>query len=209
MALEGLVNLVKVEAFLSADEVSFCVSSINDVLTQPESEDQYDTALDGLVEISKLHPGVIEASTLPILFTSLPTEASAAGSKANDDYRRALEALAALCVHPSLFEILSLRLLARFESISASAPVEEDDRARASLYAHHLLATLRAVLKAKATAGHEDIAKYLDKFVPRLFGVFILPTLSAVDEPVIAKDSRLLVDAGRVITIIAQKVDVE
>ena len=195
------MNLVKVDSFLSPAEVAFSVSAINDVLLQPESDEQYDAALDGLVAISKLHPRVIEASTLPILFTALPSEAPAAGTKANDDYRRALESLAALCVHPSLFEILSLRLLARLETISASAPDDEQDRSRAALYAHHMLATLRAVLRAKAAAGHDDIAKYLDKFVPRLYGLFILPTLSPMDQDVVAKDSRLLVDAGQVITL--------
>lgn len=208
-ALEGLVNLVKIKGFLSPQEVGYVVSAINDVLTEPEGEEQYDTALEGLVVISKLHPRIIEESTLPILFSALPSEAPAPDSPENAAYRRALSALAALCVHPDLFEILTLRLLARLEGICGMYFAEKDVQDRNALYAHHLLSTMRAVLKAKGDAGHTDLPKYIEKLVPRIFAIFILPTLQAMDEGEVAKDRRLLVGAGKVITLVVQKLDVE
>lgn len=207
-ALEGLVNLIQIPDFLSSQEVAYCVSAINDVLLSPEGEAQYEAALDALVVISKLHPKIIEEGTLPILFTALPSEAPSANAPENSTYRKALSSLAALCVHPDLFEILTLRLLARLEGVCSTAFPDAGVHSRNGLYAHHLLVTLQAVLKAKVTAGHTDIPKYIEKFVPRLCGLFILPTLEAMDQGEVAKDPRLLIDAGKVITLVVQKVDV-
>lgn len=204
-SLTGLIHLIQIPSFLSSQEISFCVSALNDVLISPDSDDTYDTTLDGLVLISTLHSRTLEAETLPLLFASLPTEAPTLGTKENEAYRRALSSLAALCVHPDLFEVLSLRLLSRLEGI-LSTPTSTTTPS-ASLYAHHLLATLRAVLGVKVTAGHQDVGRYVEKFVPRLLGMFILPTLG--EEEVVAKDSRLLSDAGKVVNAVVQRVDVE
>lgn len=209
-ALEGLVNLVKITGFLSVAEVGYCVAAINDVLISPEGDDQYETALEGLVTISILHPRIIEESTLPLLFTALPSEAPLSSSPSNENYRRSLSSLSALCLHPSLFEILSLRLLARLEGLCSSTFNDAIAISNNSLYAHHLLMTLRVVLKKKVDRSDEDIAKYVEKFVPRLIAVFILPT-TRVGEPgegAVALDVRLLEDAGKVITIVLQKVEV-
>ncbi|ORY74067.1 ARM repeat-containing protein [Leucosporidium creatinivorum] len=208
-ALDGLVNLVRVTGFLSPPEVSYCVSAINDVLGAPDSEDQYDEALDGLVTISELHPRIIEAETLPILFKALPDEAPLPGSLRSESYRRALGALAALCVHPDLFEILSLRLVARLDGVVSAPTQDKEKKEHASLYAHHLLATLRAVLKFKVGKGHGDVGKYIEKMVPKLLGMFVLPTLKSMDEGEVARDPRLLVDAGRVVTVVVQRCDVD
>ncbi|GAA5964949.1 hypothetical protein JCM21900_001908 [Sporobolomyces salmonicolor] len=204
-ALEGLVNLAKIPGFLSQPEIEFCVSAINDVLVQPEGEEHYDAALDGLVEIARLYPRIIEQETLPILFAAFPSAVPAPSSPESDAYRRALAALAALCIHPDLFEILSLRLSARLEEIVSASPASD----AASLYAHHLLSTLRAVLAAKIAAGHGDIPKYIEKFVPRLFSMFLLPTLGSLGEEEVARDPRLLVDAGKVVNLVVQRVEVE
>lgn len=198
-ALEGLVHLIKIPHFLTLTEVTYCVSAINEILLSPDSSDQYELALDGLVVISGLYPRIIEESTLPILFAVLPSSAPAINSAEHTTYKRALISLAALCVHPDLFEILSLRLVARLEGISSDlTPI-------AGLYAHHLLMTLQAVLREKVEKGNEDLPKYVEKFVPKLFALFILPTLESGGG---GGDGRLLMDAGKVITIVLQRVDV-
>lgn len=208
------MNLVKITGFLSVAEVGYCVAAINDVLISPEGEDQYDTALEGLVTISILHPRIIEESTLPLLFTALPSEAPAPNSPESDDYRRSLSSLSALCLHPSLFEILSLRLLARLEGLCSSTFTDSLTSSNNALYAHHLLMTLKVVLKKKVSRGDEDVAKYIEKFVPRLMAVFILPTTqdsieqTVVEAVSVALDVRLIEDAGKVVTIILQKVEV-
>ncbi|KAK4050301.1 hypothetical protein OIV83_003622 [Microbotryomycetes sp. JL201] len=222
-ALEGLVVLVKIDQFLRSDEVAYCINALNDVLQSPESDDEYESALTGLIDVSKYHPRPIEQSTLPILFNLLPTDADAfeqQDSEHKNDYRRALSSLAELCIDPNLFEILALRLLTRLETIvghrtgltqSAAAMTTYQ---QVALYGHHLLRTLLVVLKIKVEEGHEDVAKYVDKFLSRLLAMFVVPTLSddgsRDDEgQVVAKDARLLRDAGKVVTVIVQRVSVE
>ena len=203
------MHLVRIPGFLAPAEVSYCVSAINDVLGAPDSEEQYDEALDGLVSIAELHPRTIEAETLPTLFKALPDQPPAPGTPRSDSYRRALGALAALCEHPDLFEILSLRLVARLEAIVSAPAQEKEKREHASLYAHHLLATLKAVLKVKVRKGHGDVGKYVEKLVPKLLGMFILPTLKSMDEGEVARDPRLLIDAGRIVTVVVQRCETE
>jgi hypothetical protein len=123
-----------------------------------------------------------------------------------------LEALAELCLHPDLFEILVLRLLARLdetlaisvpartgshatdldespssaagkvvgkmtialsrrllarldETLAISVPARTSEYTAATLYAHHVLATLRAVIQQKIKQGHVDVAKYVETLV--------------------------------------------
>lgn len=206
-AIEGLVKLVQIPGFLSTVEVTYCISALNDALSAADSATEYELALSGLVVIAGMHPRIIESTTLPILFTMLPSLAPPPVSPESEAYRRSLASLAALSLHPNLFEILSLRLLARLESVCAAAFTDPGEQSANSLYTHHLLATLRAVLVQKAARGDEDIQKYVEKLVPRLFGIFVMPTVSSMDTGEVALDSRLLADAGEVITIIVQKVD--
>lgn len=230
-ALEGLLALVRIRGFLAVGEVEFAVSAIDEVLMRPDGEEYYDAALDALVVLARLYPRVVEHLTLPLLLATLPTSLPLPlpGSAESDDYRRALEALAALCIHPDLFEILVLRLLARLdETLAVSAvpagPVgpspssaAADDYAAASLYAHHLLATLRAVVQEKVQRGHVDVAKYVETLVPRLCAMVILPTTHPAPGPPgavsaarpVACDPRLVLDAGRVVNLVVQRVEVE
>ncbi|SCZ87643.1 BZ3500_MvSof-1268-A1-R1_Chr2-2g05109 [Microbotryum saponariae] len=217
-AMDGLVRLVRVPEFLAPPEVEYCISAIDDVLiggadaesSSSFTEDDYENALDGLVLLAALHPRTVESSTLPKLFERLPTSAETVPfhkSLESTRYRKALEALAALCaMHPDLFEILSLRLLARLEGI-ISTPTPEVTPS-VLLYAHHLLTTLKAVLKTKVEREDDDVVKYIEKFAPRLLGLFILPTVgpsSGLNG--IVTDVRLLHDVAAIITVIVQRLD--
>ncbi|GJN90351.1 hypothetical protein Rhopal_003362-T1 [Rhodotorula paludigena] len=212
-ALTGLSALIQIPTFLSRSELDFCVSSLNDVLVQPDGDEYYDAALDALVLVARLFPSQLESLTLPLLFAAFPSTPfpDPHDPAAGEPYRHALEALAALCLHPSLFEILSVRLSARLEAALASAPASDAEYASATLYAHHLLATLRAVLAEKIRKGHDDVGKYVERFVPGLWSMFVLPTVAAEaeGERCVAKDPRLLVDAGRVVNLVLQRVEVE
>ena len=205
--MDGLVDLIKIEGFLSNEERNFCVSALNDILSAEGSDEEYDKALDGLVSVSKLYPAVIEQTTLPLLFAQLPAIVSSDSMESTTAYKRALESLASLCLQADLFELLALRLLARLEGICSTAFPSADDLRLNSLYAHHLLLTLQAVLRVKIKNGDEDVAKYVDKFLPRLFGMFVLPTLTKGFELEVALDRRVIVDAGKVIGSVLQKVD--
>ncbi|GAA5902120.1 hypothetical protein JCM8208_002481 [Rhodotorula glutinis] len=216
-ALSALSALLRVPQFLSADELEYCVSAMNDVLATPlDGDEYYDAALDALVLVAASHPSLVERLVLPGLFAALPAGAPGTSSSHaeadRDTYRRALEALAALAVcHPALFELVAVRLSARLEALVA-LPADGDDGQAAALYAHHVLTTLRAVLADKVRRGDVDVPKYVERFVPGLLGMFMLPT--TVDREVgrgktVAEDVRLLVDAGRVVNLVLQRVDVE
>ncbi|KAM0750891.1 hypothetical protein T439DRAFT_325940 [Meredithblackwellia eburnea MCA 4105] len=213
--LASLVALIKVPSFLTPAEVAFGVSAINDVLSVADpgsNEDEYEAALEGLVGLAPLHPKQVEGSTLPLLFAKLPPSGKGVrkGSKEDAGYRRALEALAELCLHPSLFEILMLRVLARLEGVLEEEQEEGEREGRQTIYAHHLLATLISVLAVKTERGDDDLPKYLDKFVPRLCAAFLVPTtVEGGERRVVAMDERLLADAGKVLNKIVQRVDVE
>ncbi|BGP33480.1 hypothetical protein JCM10296v2_005284 [Rhodotorula toruloides] len=214
-SISGLVALLKIPAFLSPAEVDFCVSAINDVLVQPDGDEYYDAALDALVIVARLFPRTVESSTLPILFRAFPSSSTPTPiSPESEAYRRALEALAALCLHPDLFEILTLRLTSRLEEILAFTPTSPSDFSAATLYAHHILETLRAVLQEKIRRNHHDVGKYVERFVPGLCASFIFPTLrassgAAEEKREVAKDPRLLVDVGKVVNLVVQRVDLE
>lgn len=214
-ALSALVALLKIPSFLSPAEVDFCVSAINEVLVQPDGDEYYDAALDALVVVARLFPRTVESSTLPILFRVFPaTSAPDPNSQESEAYRRALEALAALCLHPDLFEILTLRLTSRLEEILAFAPTTISEFSAATLYAHHILETLRAVLQEKIRRNHLDVGKYIERFVPGLCALFITPALrpsadEAEERREVAKDPRLLVDVGKVVNLVVQRVDLE
>ncbi|GAA5932916.1 hypothetical protein JCM3775_005263 [Rhodotorula graminis] len=217
-ALSALSALLRVPHFLSADEREYCVSAMNDVLATPlDGDEYYDAALDALVLVAASHPSLVERLVLPGLFAALPAGAPGSSSPSHaeagrDAYRRALEALAALAVcHPALFELVAVRLSARLEALVA-LPADGDEGPPAALYAHHVLTTLRAVLADKVRRGDADVPKYVERFVPGLLGMFLLPTTverEAGRGKTVAEDVRLLVDAGKVVNLVLQRVDVE
>lgn len=207
-ALKGSIALIKLSGFLSeSQEIGFCVNSFNEILQDPlEEEDEvYDLALENLIVVSRIYPSIIEETTFPLLFSSLPTPTTEDDSL-GETYKRSLAALAALSIPPNLFEILSLRLLSLLDT-TLSLPTTP----RATVYAHHLLLILISTIKSKVKAGkgfQEDLEKYLDNgFVARLLGMFVLPTLKEeAGEEEVAKDPRLLLDAGKVLGLILQRV---
>ncbi|GEM08663.1 DNA repair/transcription protein [Rhodotorula toruloides] len=213
--ISGLVALLKIPAFLSSAEIDFCVSAINDVLIQPDGDEYYDAALDALVVVARLFPRTVEYATLPILFRAFPSSPTPGpASQESEAYRRALEALAALCLRPDLFEIFTLRLTSRLEEILSFAATSPSDFTAATLYAHHILEALRAVLQEKIRRNHHDASKYIERFVPGLCALFILPTLrrsvgEMEDRREVAKDPRLLIDVGKVVNLVVQRVDLE
>ncbi|BGP41533.1 hypothetical protein JCM10450v2_005582 [Rhodotorula kratochvilovae] len=204
-ALTGLSALLRVPAFLSPQETEYAVSAMNDVLARPDGDEYYDAALDALVLVARSHPALLERLTLPALFDALPP--AAPNEAESEAYRRALEALAALCVcHDALFALLAEQLATRLEALLKLPAGEERGSA---LYAHHLLGTLRAVLGEKVRRGDADVAGYVEAFVPRVLAMFVLPTLREEGAKTVAEDVRLLVDAGRVVNLVVQRVDVE
>lgn len=156
--------------------------------------------------ISASAPRHIQEQTLPLLFESLPDHApsrEAASDRAKS--WRVLSALSALCVHPELFEILVIRLTTKVDLICIpitmhSARDEEPNAA----YAHSLLKIIANTLSAKVDKGHLDVAKYIDRLVPRLYNLFLYSALLGEGQGLAATDHRLVSVAGKIITLVVQ-----
>ncbi|GAA5866345.1 hypothetical protein JCM8547_000746 [Rhodosporidiobolus lusitaniae] len=221
-ALEGLVHLIRLPAFLSTSETEFSISAINEVLsstspspsspTPPSGADEeaYFLVLSSLVTLSASHPLIIESTTLPLLLAALPTSVSpdpvGGESKA---YRLALESLAELCVSKALFAILARRLAGRLEEVLASSFVSsEEEYQNAALYAHHLLSSLFVVVKVKVKQGDEDVEGFVEELVPQLVAMVVLPTTRKGEEgrKSVAEDVRIVVDVGKLCGLVLQKV---
>ncbi|GAA5979071.1 hypothetical protein JCM5350_007056 [Sporobolomyces pararoseus] len=232
-ALQGLISLITLPGFLNLQEIEFVSSTFNDlvVLTGEVEgggggginndlvdEDSYDLALSNLITVSDLYPKIIESTTLPLLFSQLPTREGGGGREKN--YTKTLAALAALSLPSDLFEFFSLRMISRLEEV-LSLPLTSTSTVTTSdvtLYAHHLLITFKSLIKAKIEKKKKrgecsDFDKFLDNgFLIKLLSYFILPTTaSSVQgrEEVVAMDKRLLVDMGKILELISTRISIE
>ena len=84
--------------------------------------------------------------------------------------------------------------------IKPSAGEEEPNAA----HAHSLLKTIANTLSAKVDKGHLDIAKYIDRLVPRLYNLFLYSALLGEGQGLAANDHRLVSVAGKIITLVVQ-----
>ena len=155
-----------------------------------------------LAAISTASARHVTDGTLPLLFIALPDEAPSRDSPIEiSKYRRVLQLLARLCIQPPLFETLVIRLLAKLD-ILFSRTGDAVDSEPVAAYAHSLLQTLSRVLALKVKENHVDIPKYLDLLIIPLYNLFVSSALQRPDG--IATNERLLVVAGKVISIVVR-----
>ncbi|CAE6522908.1 unnamed protein product [Rhizoctonia solani] len=203
-ALSGLLQLSHMQGVLSVEEMMFAAHNINELLGSKEDElgDLRPIALEILNVISTVAPKVVEETTLPMLFASLPDNAPPRG--ADDErakYWGILSALAALCEAPTLFEVLVIRLSTKLEIICGSTPA---DRECAAAYAHALLQTLSNVLVRKSDAGHADVPKYLDRLLPALLIAVIKATISPTPGEEVATHPKILPTIATIFTMVVR-----
>jgi DNA repair/transcription protein MET18/MMS19 len=78
-----------------------------------------------------------------------------------------------------------------------------DEEANAA-YAHSLLKIIASTLSTKVDKGHLDVAKYIDRLVPRLYNLFLYAALLGEGQGLAATDYRLVSVAGNIITLVIQ-----
>ena len=155
-----------------------------------------------MTSVSTASPRHVTDGTLPLLFIALPDQAPSRESPTEiSRYRRVLQLLARLCVQPTLFETLVIRLSTKLDILFSRAGDAEDTEPVAA-YAHSLLQTLSRVLAVKAKENHADIPKYLDGLVIPLYNLFVTSALEKPDG--ISTNERLLVVAGKVVSFVVQ-----
>jgi DNA repair/transcription protein MET18/MMS19 len=174
-----------------------------------------------LITISTISPASIETLTLPILFHTLPDEAPPITAiTARDHYRSIIASLTKLCVQPSLFETLVIRVTSKLELLSSPAASDGDvsmadeeeldtQRECTVAYAYALLHCLLSVIKDKLAAKHVDLPKYFDKVTPRLFSLAISALRNESGEKALFRDRRILEISAKIIEVLTWTINEE
>jgi DNA repair/transcription protein MET18/MMS19 len=160
-------------------------------------------SLDVLSAVSQISPQILEETTLPLLFTSLPDTAPAKDAESErSKYRRILSYLSVICIHPNLFDILVIRVTTKLELIFARQEGDGDKRECNAAYAYSLLSTLQTVLVTKVERGHVDVQKYVERFVPKLYELFFESAFGSKEGERVGTDSRLIGVAAGVVSAV-------
>ncbi|KAG8958276.1 hypothetical protein FRC03_009290 [Tulasnella sp. 419] len=219
-SLEGLLQLVLIPKLLTLEELGYMVHNINNLLESSiEADDIRGPILNVLTATSRFSPKLVEETTLPILFMSLPDRAPPIDAHSQRaSYQRTLKSLSTLCHQANLFETFVIRLTTKLEMLfSSTGPhpipttnpesMEVDPTAAETqqvecnaAYAHAILATLDNVLNLKVAEKHADVSKYVDRLVPRLYALFFQSATSPT--AAMGKDIRLLSVAASIIASI-------
>ncbi|EGN92276.1 hypothetical protein SERLA73DRAFT_99542 [Serpula lacrymans var. lacrymans S7.3] len=202
-ALCGLKNMVLLD-LLTDEELGFVVLNANDLL-QSDSND--DDTLDLLSTISAIASHHVKEQTLPLLFSSLPDQAPPRAANAERVKNwRTLSALTKLCSQQELFEILVIRLSTKLDLICTSqvTPKEGDaDQETVTAYAHSILTAIVNTLTVKVNGQHADVAKYVDRLLPRIYNLFVYAALVNAETSFMS-DPRVIRVAARVISLIVE-----
>lgn len=168
----------------------------------------------------------VEEQTLPLLFSSLPDVPPARDALPERvKILNVLTALERLCVHAQLFETLVIRLTTKLDLICvptasslAAQPITEEDVEVHAAYAHWILNTLTKTLQQKVDKGDPDVAKYIERLVPRIFNLFVFAAFTVSNEAgdsseegqrwrkrvSVATDHRLVKKAGEIVALVVQ-----
>jgi len=169
--------------------------------------------------ISNVNAKALEHTTLPMLFNSLPLcgpPRTAHAERAK--IRNILASLTTLCLQPTLFETLVIRLSAKLDSICAPGRQQEHevDAECDSAYAYDILTSLYGVLQQKIERGHADVPKYAETLGEPLFWLFIRGSTtplhsSAGAQPLltVTSDARVIKAAGKIITLLTRSLPSE
>lgn len=161
----------------------------------------------GLGTICAIHSPIVESVTLPLLFHRLPDQApSTTDVTAREKYRSILHSLSEICVQPSLFQTLVIRINTKLEILSSASQrtvldsdTPEQARECAVAYAWDLVNALSTVVDAKLAAKHADLVRYFDQIVPRLYGLAVTAAVPRVGTVVpVFRDRRLLSVISRI-----------
>ncbi|THH09922.1 hypothetical protein EW145_g1685 [Phellinidium pouzarii] len=212
-ALEGLKMLSQMQGVLNEEELVYMVHNINEILQSDNENILFsDDALSVLITIADRNSKIVEESTLPLLFSSLPDSPPSRDARIDRKGCWAtLRCLSQLCISAPLFEILVIRLSTKLDLVCAPKGGGDDiqDNELRAAYAHGILKTLASVLELKVNAKHSDVPKYIDRLVPRLYNLFIYLALVGVNSPSLETDFRILNVAGQVITLVVQTLTIE
>ncbi|PWN32442.1 uncharacterized protein FA14DRAFT_73990 [Meira miltonrushii] len=205
-AVEAFVNLSHI-GLLTFAELRHLCGHVNELLIDESAEPVRIQALDGLRDIGNRK--VVEETTLPLLFSTLPDHLSAADERQKGVIRRALGALAKLCDAPDFFDMLVVRLSTKLDLLCASKYQSNDaqDREANIGYARGIVNALIFVLQTKVQRKDRDTARHAG-LVPRLLGLVIESALRQdASEGSVGCDRQVIQDIGRLLMLLVRCLD--
>ncbi|KAF8141740.1 ARM repeat-containing protein [Boletus edulis] len=219
--IRGLSNLIRIPTLLTDSELGYIVFETGELARKEpdEAEDATTDVLLLLASIALTAPHHLANQTLPSLFAMLPEQAPSRDAQTERaEYWRALRVLSKLCVQPTLFEILVIRLIAKLEllcslsmaqEVSAGGTPRAEEIERSAAYAHALLVTLANTLSTKVskTPPDPDVPKYVDQLLSHLFRLFLVAAVTS--ERRIMQDQRLLRAGARIVKLVVEALSIE
>lgn len=205
-SLETLHQLLQLR-LLSQEEIEYITHGISKLLNSPNG-DLITEALTVLQTLTSISPKTIEEISLPILFGFLPDTAPSKGDvDGREGCIHALSSLEVLCTHPHLFERLIVHLTTKIEivnsqTIDTGSGLDLDGLEASIVYAHAMFKTLDAVITKKLDQDDKDVAKYIERFVPRLYYLFFEAAVSTDGQKPVGQDPRLISDASEIVSSI-------
>lgn len=179
-------------------------------LSQPKNTTARISALNVLSSVSQISPKIVEDSTLPLLFSTLPDIAPSRDSVSDHiRYRQILNNLVSLCTPPSLFETFIIRLSTKLDLIFSQRDGGLPGVEANAAYAHYILLSVSKVLKAKTQLGHVDIPKYVDRLLPRIYKLFVQGQQRSEKGTALSDYPQLVQVTGRVMEQVIQTVPAE
>jgi DNA repair/transcription protein MET18/MMS19 len=202
--IHQLVSFLKLEQ----EELNFVIHNLTNVLLEAwkAGDDLAPETLAVLQTLSNISPSSVEDVALPPLFALLPDKPPREDDTgAQRNCVHALTVLEAVCIHPQLFSRLLVHLSTKVELL---VPDGRTDDGAAGAYAHALLRTIFSALETKSVRGDVDIPRYMDRFIPRLYFLF-LGALTKEDSGCAGSVSVLISDAADIIELIVASLNVE
>ncbi|KAF9221464.1 ARM repeat-containing protein [Gyrodon lividus] len=224
-AIHGLSALIRIPSVVTEDELGYIVLEAGEFVGKEpdEVEDVTTDVLSLLSSIATTAPHHLVTQTLPPLFAALPDcppPRDALSERAA--YWRALCALSTLCVQPTLFETLVVRLTAKLDllclpspsvsaaqGVSSTALAEIEEAESTAAYAHAILAALANTLSTKVFKPEPDpdVPKYVDRLLPHLFRLFLAAAITSGQ--CVLSGARLLHVGARIVTLVVQTLSIE
>ncbi|XP_006461777.1 hypothetical protein AGABI2DRAFT_185880 [Agaricus bisporus var. bisporus H97] len=210
-ALAGLQGMVTSENLLNDAELTFVVHNVNEIMeAAADDPDGTSAVLDLLSTVSNISARIVEEQTLPLLFSSIPDVPPARDAiQERVKILDALSALEALCIQAQLFETMVIRLTTKLDLICVPNSTTIEELELYAAYAHWILTTVVKTLQKKIDKDHPDVAKYIDRLVPKLFNLLVSAAFTVSDEIRVATDHRLVKKAGELVTLVVQTLPLE
>lgn len=214
-ALLAFVHLTHIPTFLTPAETNYMAESVNELILSPSADDVRGAALDGLRDIARVNPRVLEETTLPLLFARLPDRMPPGDGqdKVKGVVRRALGALARLCHQEKLFDMLVVKLFTKLELTCATPSLTSEERDGNVGYVRGLLTTVLTVLEEKVhdVSSANELARYGATLPSRLFSLVLTGAMrvKADEEPPVATDEKVIRDVGRLLTVLVRTLAVD